>query len=275
MQFDKTLHVVFTADNNYLIHWVVVLESLFANNTDVRIISHFVYDGIDEKKLEYIKNYFKNKFNRTIKFYKIDSSIMDTFKISHHINKSTYFRLILSDILPKEIKKILFLDCDLIIENSLKELVQKKFDKKTIIYAVNHFFKEEQKKHLIYFGIDKTANYFNAGVMLINLEKIRRNNMSKTLMNFAMKEKEKILWWDQDVLNVVFKDNWKELHPKYNLIWEIIDSSLKEAQEAKASPTIIHFTRSVKPWHSNSYHPYKELYWKYRKRVEDIIKEIE
>ena len=111
--------------------------------------------------------------------------------------------------------------------------------------------------------------------MFIDLEKWRKNNMSKILIDFAMNEKKNILWWDQDVLNVIFKNNWKELHPKYNLIWEVIDSDSKEAKKAQKKPTIVHFTRSVKPWHNNSWHPYKELYWKHRENIEELIKEIE
>jgi lipopolysaccharide biosynthesis glycosyltransferase len=191
------------------------------------------------------------------------------------VNHSTYYRLILSEILPDYVDTVLYLDSDTIIDGDITPIFNLNFDKKTHIYASEHLFKPEQKIHLRNFGLSEYDYYFNAGVLFIDLKKWRNENISEKLMDFANKRYNDILWWDQDVLNVFFYKKWKRLHPKYNVIWEVLEANSDDSMinEAKKNPIIVHYTRSVKPWHNNSYHPLKHLYWEYRKKLPDSLLE--
>ncbi len=275
----KELCVVFSVDNNYIIYWLAMLKSLLLNNMNAFLDVHLIYDNIEQEKILKVRNFFQNIYKKyiTFHFYKINIAILKDFKISHHINESTYYRFLIPDILPKDIDRVLYLDADTIVNGDISPIFDLEFDENTYLYACDHLFKPEQKMHLRKFGLSEFDDYFNAGVMYIDLKKWRRDNVSKVLMDFALKRKDDILWWDQDVLNVIFHKKWKKLHPKYNVIWEVLEANDKnpEIKEAKENPVIIHYTRSVKPWHSNSYHPLKHLYWKYRNILpKEILEEF-
>ena len=269
-------NICFCIGENYLQYFIVSLYSLLINNNNYKINIFLISDCDNNFKITKIKDYFYNTFSIKIKYLKIDSEYFLPLKITHHINHSTYYRLILSEILPKNINQVLYLDSDTIINDDISPIFNLKFDEKTYIYASDHFFNPEQKIHLRNFGLSEFDNYFNAGVLYIDLKKWREKNISKTLMEFALKKKDDILWWDQDVLNVIFYKKWKKLHPKYNVIWEILESESDDPEiiEARKNPVIIHYTRSVKPWHDNSYHPLRHLYWKYRNKLPHNLLEI-
>lgn len=252
MEYD----IAFITDKNYFFHIQVLIESLHYNINSKNINIHVI---IDENKFDVFSK-------KGIMLYYIAPEVFKNFKISHHINHSTYYRFLIPDVLPQDVDRVLYLDADTIVNGDISPIFDLEFDDDTYLYACDHLFKPEQKMHLRKFGLSEYDDYFNAGVMYIDLKKWRRDNISRILMDFALKRKDDILWWDQDVLNVIFHKKWKKLHPKYNVIWEVLesDSDDPKIKEAKENPVIVHYTRSVKPWHSNSYHPLKYLYWMYR-----------
>ncbi len=254
----KKFNIVFVIDKNYFFHINVLIKSIIENNDKQKIFFHIITN-------ENLNNFFVKKLKIKYKIYLINGDIFKRFKITHHITHSTYYRFLIPNILPEYIDKVLYLDADTIVDGDISEIFELEFDDDTYLYACDHYSKPEQKMHLRNLGLSEYDDYFNAGVMYIDLEKWRKVNISKVLMDFALKRKDDILWWDQDVLNVVFHKKWKKLHPKFNVIWEVLESDDKnsEIKEAKKNPVIVHYTRSVKPWHSNSYHPLKHLYWKY------------
>lgn len=272
----KRDHVVFTIDKHYLEHWVVALYSLLKNNPHTPLDVHLIYDEIADETLLTCKDFFKNTFDCTLAFYSLDSKFMNDFKISHHVNKATYFRLCMAEVLPKGIDEVLFLDSDLIVNGSLEHLFEKSLGDGVWLRAVSHRFTSQQKEHLESFGVSKKSDYFNAGVMHVNLKAWRKHQLSTQFLECAHTKKESILWWDQDVLNVCCAGRWEVLPPKYNLMWEIMEAKEfdSEIEEANKNPIIIHYTRSVKPWHSHSWHPYKEVYWAYRREVQGLIEEL-
>lgn len=266
----RSLDVVFTIDGNYIEHFSTALLSLLENNRDVCFRIFLIYEG-NETLLEPVLIIFAEEYGADINVLTVSSDQFRDFRITHHIKTATYFRLSLADILPQDVEKALYLDCDLVVNGSVAELADIRMGG-GYLRAVEHCFPCENKKHLKKFGIDPYSDYFNAGVMLINLKKWREDGLTGKLMAFAFDSRDDILWWDQDVLNIMLHGGWKRLPPKFNLIWEIMESESAdpEIKEAQAGPAVIHYTRSVKPWHWNSWHAHRGLYWKYRKKYEEL-----
>ncbi len=261
------LDAVFTIDKNYIVHFSTALLSLLENNRDITFRIFLIYDGVRDD-LEEAFSFFRSRYGVEITALDIDPSLFKDFRITHHIKQATYFRLCMADILPDDVDKILYLDSDLIVNGSVSELAAIQTGDE-YLHAVEHLFPDSNKEHLAQFGIPSDSDYFNAGVMLINLKKWREDGLTRKLMTFALERRDDILWWDQDVLNILLRNSWEKMHPRFNFVWEIMESTSdrKDIKEAQAEPVIIHYTRSVKPWHSNSYHPYRHLYHKYRAMV--------
>lgn len=274
----KKLDVVFTIDENYIQHFCVACTSLLENNVNIGRV--FLVQDIKQniKKLEKAINFLEKEYAIKVEKFSLDSKILDNFKITHHISKATYFRLLLSEILPKDVDSVMFLDSDIVVNGSLDEILELDFLKEYnfygayqykqddiscsssyeyYIFAVDHNYGDNELARLREIGFEENR-YFNAGIMYINLKKWREDGVSTILIENAAKYNNYLLWWDQDVLNITFKKEWAELDFKYNAYGLKIKD---ETQDYR----IIHYTGSSKPWHFRNKHPYKHLYWKYLK----------
>lgn len=259
------LNIVYTIDENYVQHFTVACTSLLEHNRELIGRVCLVHDIGKSESLSKAIDFFKTNYNVYIEQYSLDSTVLEKFRVSHHVSKATYFRLLLAEILPGDIDKVLFLDSDIVVNGTLEQILALNFtDDNSVdstgheyyIFAADHKYSETDLKRLeaMEFKGDK---YFNAGIMYINLKMWRSDNIAEILLNNAAKYNEQLLWWDQDVLNITFDRQWGELDYKYNAF------GLNEKKDDDYK--IIHYTGSSKPWHFKNKHPYRQLYWKYLK----------
>jgi lipopolysaccharide biosynthesis glycosyltransferase len=190
-------------------------------------------------------------------------------------SKSTYLRLLLPTLLPDNICKILYLDADIIVLRCLWDLYQTDI---TNCYAaaakatINVYAKMDKnmRVHLDEIGILDTF-YFGAGVMLMNIKKMKRESVVSKYFTFAIEHPELIRWSDQDVVNAVLNPAIKYIPPKYNMNYNVEPDviralwSREEIYEARKFPAIIHYIGPTKPWNYLSFHPKTKLWWKYLK----------
>lgn len=251
---ENHLDLVFTIDGNYIQHFSVALVSVLENNNNLNFRVFVINNIQDEEIKNKINTFFFNNYTQTITFLSVNDDLFDRYPISHHVSKATYFRLMIADILPEFLEEVIFLDSDIIVTGSLKELsVRSDY----FICAVKEASTENYTR-LNRLGIPATK-YFNAGIMILNLTLWRKHKSVEGLMRTADKFKENLLWWDQDVLNIYFYDKWFELNPTYN--------SLHLLHKYSNAPVIIHYAGSSKPWDFMNKHPYKAQYWKYLRRT--------
>jgi len=272
----QKLDCVFTIDGNFIQHFTVACTSLLETNREIIGRVMIVHDMDFNKQLNKSFKYFLNKYNLNIESYKLQSDTLSKYKTSHHITKAAYFRLLLSEILPANVNRVLYLDSDLVINGSLSYINDIEFNKKSSIdkcktgegkksfqyvdsdeyffYATDHGYNAHDLARLD-FANYKSEKYFNSGVMLINLKKWRASSVSEQLINIADKYNDHLTWWDQDILNIAFQNSWGELSYAYNAFC----TTEKNGEKYK----IIHYTGPSKPWHLMNRHPYKYLYWKY------------
>lgn len=259
------MNIAIASDANYLQHTYVMLYSLLTNQKQPVTIHAFSSD-YEENDRQTLKQ-LEKKFNVTFFFYKINRSCFKNAVITHHISIATYYRLVIADMLPQEIDKILYLDCDLIVMQDLDVLYQTNLNQKVAAAVAEPVFEDFNRLNLL-----PEQGYFNAGVMLINLKKWRALNLTETCLTYLSENSNKIVFWDQDVLNACLKNNWVKVEPKWNqqsALFEVSDEKLAKVYEktelksALKMPAIIHFTGSVKPWQLLNYHPYRKLYYYY------------
>ncbi len=253
----KTLNVVFTIDENYIQHFTVTLVSLLENNKNIKVRAYVILNIKDFSILNKIIEFFKNVYDTELSYIIVEDSMFSKYKISHHLSIAVYYRLLFSDLLPNTIDRLLYLDSDTLVTGSLQEFLSVDF-KDNYIAAIRDTPEDLESNipSLKAIGIP-IDDYFNAGVMLINLKLWRLENISSKLINIANEYMDRITWWDQDILNICFLNRWCHLDSKYN--------ALKLTEKCNDLPVIIHYNTHTKPWHYLNYHPYKYLYWQYIK----------
>lgn len=267
---NNIIHITCAADSSYLQHAYVMLHSLFCNNKNELIIVHFFSSDLTQNdKLTLNKLIDKN--HAEINYYQISNNDFKDFKITHHVSLATYYRIIIPQLLDKNIDKFLYLDCDMIINGSLNNLWQTKFNGNILAAVPEPTFNEYNR-----IQIDEKYGYFNAGVLLVNNSLWKTNNTTQKVIQYIQNNLERITFWDQDALNACLYNTWLKLPAKFNQQSALfITSNLQllktyqksELTEAINNPVIIHYTGSSKPWQLNNYHRYKYLYWYYLKQT--------
>lgn len=264
------MHIAFCLDNNYVQYCSVVIASIIYNNQNEKITFHLLSDNITNENKQKLQGWLSSYKDISVIFYKIDISTFKDFPIKDaYINISTYFRLAMPSLLP-DIKKILYLDCDVIVNWSLKDL----WDVDISGYACAGVRDRINDSIRLYNRLNypMSDGYVNAGVLLINLERWRQDNIFEKSISIARKESDKLKNHDQDLINMIYHGQIKMLPFKYNLLeyylyteeWLYLDRKYyPEIIEACKTPAIIHFCMPQKPWHHECINPYKMLYYKY------------
>ena len=124
-----TYHVTCSTDDNYLQHCVAMLCSLFENNKEHDFCVHLLVHSLSQDGRDLITE-LGNKYNNKTIVYDIDNSLIENLKMNkgamfngkQMYSIATYYRLFLPSLLSKDIDKILYLDCDVIVLKDIKEL---------------------------------------------------------------------------------------------------------------------------------------------------------
>jgi len=265
----ETMHLAFCCDDDYAQHLGAALCSALSHLSKSTLADVFVicskFSSDNKKKIQAVGK----KHGTDVRFIEVVEEHFTGLKTTHYVSHATYFRIALPDLLPKEIEKVLYLDSDLIVLDDLAKLWNIDI-KKTYLAAVPE---GDQKNPYIYrdkIDMPPEALYFNAGVLIINLEKWRLENMSKKLFDYIRDNPHKISWWDQDALNAFFYDSFIPLSRRWNFVPAYMDESNTYCLNFdKNDIGIVHFLGGNirKPWHPASTHPLKSEYYKHLKKT--------
>jgi lipopolysaccharide biosynthesis glycosyltransferase len=274
----KYMNIVLASDNNFVQHCAVTIVSILRNNANVVI--YLLTEGLSSENENLLDNLTKEN-DGELHILTIQNEILKQFpmpdkKASEHISIATYYRLFVTMILPQEIQKVIYLDCDIVVRWKLDELWNTNLEGFALgaIYQNNEWaFRKNIFDRL---SIPEKYGYFNAGVLLINLEYWRTNNVTNTLFSFIESNFSNIVNHDQDVLNAVLHKKTKALSCNWNLLPIFLLQGLDKlsfpnnsecnktnTEKIKINPTVIHFVSRPKPWEYNCDHPYKNEYFYY------------
>lgn len=277
------MNVLFSSDNNYAQHLGVAVCSLLHHNKWCEQIVIYVIDNQIEtnnkRKLEDIVMSFENSEMRWIPFDEWKKRL--NLSMPWPISISSYARLFLGSMLPLNVEKVLYLDCDMLVNGSLCDLW--KFDMDNDILAAVQDSVPDKVKSAV--GVFPIKPYFNAGLLLIDLCKWRDFDIERQCVDYINDKKGNVLHHDQGILNHVLQDHWRRLPLKYNLMTinyifsrkRILDYygehssfyDLEEFESAQKNPVIIHYTPSFTshPWEENCAHPLRQMYWDFLEKT--------
>ncbi len=248
------IYVAVTIDLPYIQHLGVMLCSLFENNK-ARKFHIFVlsesFSFVQARRLRRLSR----MYNATLVFIEIEVKQLMRLKVDLHASPANYYRLLLPNLLPENLSKVLYLDSDIIIKTNIDELWQTDINEHYLAAT------KEPSYDCSYLGFAIEDNYFNSGVMLINLEKWRKNEVGRLVIEFVKQNPDKIKFWDQDGLNFILKDKWLQISQKWNQTSVVFEGN------SSTQASVIHYTGSLKPWNYHCQHPLRKEYFYYIKKT--------
>jgi lipopolysaccharide biosynthesis glycosyltransferase len=279
---DDIINIAVTVDDNYIKPLIVMLVSLFNSNWNSKFNIFLIHSDLSDDNLNKVSNLFK-LYGQVINIIKLDQSLFEKATSVEHVTKETFYRLLLTEIIPKDIDKILYLDPDIIINGPITKLYNKKFNNKLAIAAevAADNSRWNNQKRLI--GIPIKATYFNAGVLLFNLKLMRKSPIftKEFMLDYVIKNNKRFIEGDQSCLNALLWDKvivlncniynydtrfYYDAH-RNNFIKFLI-SNIREQNLASRKSIIIHYRGASKPWQGNYYGKLWNIYWHYEHMTE-------
>lgn len=278
------INIVYCTDNNFVDICIISMISVMKNKNDENISFYIMDNHISSENryriINLVKGYSGCEVN-FIQFPDLGDKLSTTVKFNKkHISISSFGRLFVGDILPEDIEKIIYLDCDTVVMGSLLELFTYNMQEK-IVGGIDDC---KSKKYRWVLGLPLSAPYINAGVLLINLKLWNEMQCEKKFIEYIEKNNGVVHFADQGTINATLYNEICLLPMKYNVMTHNYDFSFNELMKFRQpvlsyrkeeieknirQPIIIHFTSSfmtsTRVWYSNSNHKKRELYCKYMK----------
>ena len=258
------MNIVCATDGNYLPHCAAMLHSLKAMNPGEQISIYLIFDNIERDTFLKGLSYLYDNFS-SFHVLRANPQLVAGFPLHGHATVATYFRLLLPSLLPSELKRAIFIDSDAIVTSSLQGLWQLPLEGKALAAVPDHWLSCRDHGYV-------HGDYFNAGIMLVDLDAWRRKDVIGLGRIFAQDNPHRLRHWDQDILNAVFAGEWLALGERWNACphlygllpeFSLQPNNLTDSEkQAILNPAIVHFAGPgpVKPWNARCTHPLRHHY---------------
>lgn len=262
------MNIVLCADDNYVMACGVCITSIFENNKDINCNVYIFTEGFTTNN-EKILYSIGRKYNQNIIIKIIDTYLFANLKVSSRFRKSIYFRFLIPTVLEDE-SIALYLDCDVIVDGSIKGLQDICIDNYACAVIEDQSGDDIRNHNRINIY---NSSYFNSGVLLINLDYWRQYDISDKCISFIYENPEICLFPDQDALNVILHGKVKFISYKYNFqaLFYVDDKDKllhrkkwNEINMCSKNPIIIHYSCDIKPWFHECKHPKVERFLYYK-----------
>ena len=278
----KEAHIVYASDDGFSEILGISMISLYENSKNMESIQVYILDtGITESNKNKLESICKT-YNRALPIWIKAKNICEELSMNVAVDRgslSQYARLFISRDLPADLHRVLYFDCDILVNASIRELWSLDLHGKTIGALMDAFSRQYRAN----INLKKDDIMFNSGVMLIDLDKWKEQQIEKKLMKFIAGKQGKIQQGDQGALNAVLSHDTYCFEPRFNSVTIYYDFSYEEmlvyrkppkfyswelVNEAIENPDIIHFTTSFlsrRPWVEGCKHRYVGEWMKYKK----------
>lgn len=255
--------VFFATDNNYAPFVAVTLESILENcSKEYSYHFHVLTTNLDKEYEEKISKYASEDVK--IEFISL-RSMLTKIKVKFHLRDyysiETYYRFFIPNMFP-QYDKVLYLDCDIAVLGDIAELYNTDISD-CLLGAVSEEVMTEVKVFGDYVekALDVPVNqYFNAGIMVMNLKELRKENIEEKFFNLINRFMFRVTQ-DEDYLNVLCKNRVKMLDLGWN------KTAFKNEKFDDKNLKLIHYKINWKPW-KNKNVLYEEYFWKYAQKTE-------
>lgn len=261
-----------SANATYAPHAAAMLHSLFSSNPDTQFEIRFPHrENLEPEILDRLGDLCA-RFGANWAPQSLRAKETSHFRTTDNYPEEAWYRLILPD-LYADLDRILWLDADVLVLHSINELWKTKLDGMPLA-ASSNVLPFENWTLPAKLGVKSRKNYFNTGVLIMDLKMLRSENATTVFRQAATQNQAIIQHADQDVMNAVYSDRYKQLPLRWNVIATtyylrpecVRIHGREEYLAALKAPRIVHFTggKRLKPWSFSSPHRFRSHYLHHR-----------
>lgn len=243
--------IFLASDDNYAPFAATMMFSVLENTQAV--IDFYILDGgISEINRAFIRKALERFSHKTLTYFDMSAYGLERFPDVKHYSLNTFSRYFISSLQP-DLGKVLYLDVDIIVKGDIVGLYAQDLEGKPVGAVLEDFYEGNytRLKQDIYPAYDGGDCYFNAGVMLMDVQKLIAGGYEEKMVSLTVELSDKLNCPDQDVFNILFSHNFKVLDYKYNFMPELAGMLRKKHPETQSlEPIVVHYTVG-KPWKSD------------------------
>lgn len=248
------INILVTLDSNYIRYLNVMLSSLLYSNPDTCFNVFILHSSIKNDELTETREILFSS-NTLIPIEVSDLKLEDVPTTARY-PREIYYRIFAAEFLPGDIERVLYLDPDIIINGSVKELYNMPMGD-SMFAAASHIKGFMHKVNEFRLNIDEDSPYINSGVMLMNLRHLRAEQNRNEVYDFIDKNRSRLVLPDQDIISGLYGSRIIPIDPyKYNMTERLLalhpQSDVRIGVKwVRKNSTVIHYCGRNKPWKSN------------------------
>ena len=269
------MHVAFCVNDGYAQYIMVTIKGLLENNSNP-IVIHVLSDYISERNVARLKDLVSSYPFAELNVVIVDDSKLRGLKDTWTIY--TWYRVLLPEILDKDVHRVLYLDADVLVAGNIGELFRLDMTGKAIAGTID--FQSKDISTYKRCGYEPEKEYVCAGIMLMNLDYWRKHDIANQVVRWGRDNNDRIQFPDQDSINYICR-NAKILLPlKYDIVDGFFHDDYyyknypRELRECVESPVIIHYAGQA-PWVVElSSHLLQDEWEKYNQALRQPVKKV-
>ncbi|WP_347341990.1 glycosyltransferase [Streptococcus suis] len=244
VQESKTIDIAFSVNNRYAQYLGATILSILAHHPKEEVRVHILYKEIAQSILQDLGNLAQQTPNLELHFHLLEDQQFSAIPIrTEQFPIESFSRFLLPELLV-DLKRILYLDVDILVHGNLMELFQTDLEGYELGAIVEADIFKYYQWYLDSLGFSPNDAYFSSGVLLMDLDKMRQNGTTNQLIAMALEKAQDYKFPDQDILNTYYKGQFKQLSPAYNYT-----DVRKQNRELAADEIVIeHFNGDIKAW---------------------------
>ena len=257
-----------TLDENYIEQMKVLMTSIYINNPGQIFNIYLIHSGISDEKLDALESDL-SKFSYKFFPIKAEDGLFSSARVTDRYPKEMYYRLLAGELLPENLDKIIYIDPDILVINSLKEIWETDI-RDFLFAAASHTGKTDMANNVNKIRLGTDTDYYNSGFLLINLKRAREEIVPEEIFAYADRNYKNLLLPDQDILNAMYGDKVLPLNDSiYNYDARNYSSYLlrskgeEDLEWVMENTVVLHFCGRDKPWKKNHRTKFTALYRHY------------
>lgn len=269
------MNILVSLDENYLPQLRVMLASLLLNNPGAECNIYLLHSGIPQPRLDEMGRSLAAR-GQTFYPIRVDGALFEKAPVNRYYSQEMYYRLLAGQLLPREVDKILYLDPDILVINSLAPLWKTDLQG-SLFAAAAHSGKSELADGVNRLRLGTEQPYFNSGVLLMDLARCREEILPEEIFAYVETHAAELILPDQDVLNALYGS---QILPVEDILWNYdarhyADYFVVSHREADVNwviehTAILHFCGREKPWKNRYHHRFGVLYRHYM-HLADVV----
>lgn len=251
------MDILVTLDSGYIGPLCVMLYSLCRSNPDTNLRIYVVHSSLTPEDFARVRAAVNPRHCEIVDTF-VPKDRFPDLPYSERWPKEACYRIFAAHILPAEMERVLYLDPDMVILNSLEELYAANIDD-SYFAACTHMFEPMQIFSRMRLKMSRESVYINSGVMLMNLTLLRREQHIDEVYAYVTANRRRLHLFDQDILNGMYHEKTRHMDPlRYNLDekylklynWSILGKGKEKITNdwVGKNTAILHFCGKNKPW---------------------------